>query len=325
MPTGTDPAADTAVDGGSASPPLTDGSPMIGTSVGLSRHRLGSELRRLRAACGLPLEDAAARLDLAPSTLSRIETGKASIRTSYLGLLLDLYQVSDADQRNALAGLARQGQRKDWWADHKGLLPARAGEYLGLETAASQVRGYAVQTLPGLLHTREYAVAACQATRPGLTADQVSALVLLLARRQELVLRGAARVDLVIEEPALRTVLGSARVMAGQLEHILDLAARGSATVRVAEHARNRTVLSQPFALLTMPAPAGPVAAWCSGLNGQITVTTRARDIGAAQAAYAALTGTALSPAASVRLIGKLARQARQAADQPDHSHAPQA
>ena len=93
----------------------------------------------------------------------------------------------------------------------------------------------------------------------------------------------------------------------------------------IAELARKRTVLSQPFALLTMPAPADPVAAWCSGLNGQVTVTTRARDLEAAQAAYAAQTGAALSPAASVRLIGDLAKKARQAADQPERSHTHQA
>ena len=46
------------------------------------RHRLGAELRRLREARSLRLKDVAAMLDVAPSTISRIETAKTPTRTS---------------------------------------------------------------------------------------------------------------------------------------------------------------------------------------------------------------------------------------------------
>jgi transcriptional regulator with XRE-family HTH domain len=71
------------------------------------RRRLGNELRQLREARSLRLEDVVVRLGVQPSTLSRIETGQAPTRTSYLAVLLDLYGVDDPDKRRLLADHAR--------------------------------------------------------------------------------------------------------------------------------------------------------------------------------------------------------------------------
>ena len=60
-----------------------------------SRHRLGIELRRLREARSLRLEDVAARLGVVPSTLCRIGTGKAPAKAEYLALMLDTYGIDD--------------------------------------------------------------------------------------------------------------------------------------------------------------------------------------------------------------------------------------
>jgi ribosome-binding protein aMBF1 (putative translation factor) len=46
----------------------------------VGRRRLGTRLREPRLARGMALEEPAARLGVAPSTLSRIETGRAPTR-----------------------------------------------------------------------------------------------------------------------------------------------------------------------------------------------------------------------------------------------------
>jgi transcriptional regulator with XRE-family HTH domain len=61
---------------------------------GIERRRLGRQLRQFRQDKGLRLEDAANRLGVAASTLSRIETGRAPTRTSYLLLLMDMYGIA---------------------------------------------------------------------------------------------------------------------------------------------------------------------------------------------------------------------------------------
>ena len=66
-------------------------------------------------------------LGVAPSTLSRIETGKAPTKLAYLSQLLELYQVTDAGQRQILVDMAREGHRKGWWAAYDDVLPSGLG------------------------------------------------------------------------------------------------------------------------------------------------------------------------------------------------------
>src|ERR1700758_3067915 len=79
-----------------------------GTLTGptIRRHQLGAELRKLRETRGYLLQDVAAKLDVAPSTVSRIETGKAPTRTSYVHTMLDFYEVNDPGRQRYLADLA---------------------------------------------------------------------------------------------------------------------------------------------------------------------------------------------------------------------------
>ena len=103
----------------------------IGPTV--RRRRLGTELRRLREANSIKLEEVAEQLGVAPSTLSRIETGKAPTRSAYLSEMLKLYGVEDPGQRQVLIDMAREGHRKGWWAAYEDLLPTGFGIYVGLE------------------------------------------------------------------------------------------------------------------------------------------------------------------------------------------------
>src|SRR5260370_11041199 len=73
------------------------------------RRRLGAELRRLREAHSLKLEDVAEKLGLAPSTLSRIETGKAPTKSAYLTAMLGMYEVEDTGARQVLVHLGLYG------------------------------------------------------------------------------------------------------------------------------------------------------------------------------------------------------------------------
>lgn len=277
------------------------------TGPTIRRHRLGLELRRFREAAGLRLEDAAAELSVAPSTLSRIETGKALTRTSYLRELLDLYGVADEKQREALASLARQGQRKSWWADHADLLPAGAADYYGLEASAAGIRAYTAGAVHGLLQTADYAAAACRASSPGLSAEDAASLAAIQHRRQELMLRDGREMRLVLDESALRRVIGSAETMSGQLTHLAEAAASDHVAIWVIPLAAAHAVLSPEFTLLTFDSQAGTAAAWTSGIHGQVTVTTRVKDVHHAAATFAALTRTALPPEESACLIRHLA------------------
>lgn len=266
-----------------------------------SRHRLGNELRQLRQAWSLRLEDVAARLDIVPSTLSRIETGRAPVKSSYLTAMLDLFGVDKA-RRERLTERALDWQRMNWWADCGQLLPAHAGHYLNLEASASHVRLYAAHAIPGLLQTRSYAVAYLRATRPELTADQVRKLTALQLRRQEQACARGRRLRLIIDESALLRSIG-ARTMLGQLRCLVGVATDCAVTLQVAELARTRPVLTPDFAILSFADPAEADVVCGTGVGGQVVITRRKADVQAANAAFTALGRTAASPEDSATLI----------------------
>jgi len=282
---------------------------LVGPTI--RRRRLGTDLRRLREARSLRLEDAAARLGVAASTLSRIETGKAPTRTSYLAVLLDLYGVDDPVKRRFLADLAREGQRKGWWADYDDLLPTGAGTYLGLEAEASVIRSYAATVMPDLVQTERYAIGAVRASRPELAADAVSRLGALQLRRQELLRqRGPVHLHLLIDESALLRSMGPAQVMRDQLAQLLTVAAQPGVTVQIVGLAAARPVLSEPFTVLSFPDPADADVACLTGLRGQVTVEQREAEVRALRATFDALASAALTSTDSASLIRHLLTQA---------------
>ncbi len=274
----------------------------------IRRYRLGAELRRLREGCSLRVEDAAAELGVATSTLSRIETGHAPARTSYVNTLLTLYGVADQAECRRLTDLAREGQRKGWWTAYEHLLPAGAGSFLGLEAASCLSRTFAVQTIPGVLQTSDYATAVCGAARPGMTRTDAGALAAVILRRQP-ALRDGHRLHVILDESALLTVIGSVTVMVAQLDHLRYVAVGQSVTVQVLPLSAPRTVLAPPFTLLSFPDPDDPDAACRRGADGQITLTTDSNRVAVIRDTFTALSRAALPPEASASLIGRLARQ----------------
>ena len=273
------------------------------------RRRLGADLRRLREARSLRLDEVAVHLGVAPSTLSRIETGKAPTRTSYLSLMLDLYGVTDPAQRRLLADLAREGQRKGWWADYEDLLPAGSGIYLGLEADARTLRAFGAYLVHDLLQTREYAAAVLAAGRPELSRSQLERLVDVRTRRQELLAGDdPVQLTLVLDESALLRSFGSQELMRGQLGHLAEAASRPAVTVRVLRlAAAGRPAPAGSFAIVGFGTSGDADVLCAEGLRGQLLLAERAADVDAMRLMFDALSAAALPPADSLSLIGELA------------------
>ena len=281
-----------------------DNAAMLGPA--LRRQRLGRQLRLRREARSLRLQDVADHLGVAPSTLSRIESGKAPTRTSYLALMLDLYGIEDPTQRANLTDLAREGQRKGWWNGYNDLLSAEECNYLGLESAAFRMRSFSLQAVPDLLQTREYATAACRATRAGLRPGQTDRLVSAIQRRQQALFDGLRCLHFVVDESVLLRAIGSRDLMASQMRHLLDLTTYGTVTIQVLALASPQVVLSAPFTLLGFGDSADPEVAFGGGVGGAATMTKLTANVAALEIAFTALTRAAMSPTDSVKLISQL-------------------
>jgi hypothetical protein len=221
--------------------------------------------------------------------------------TSYLHVLLDLYQITDPDERRDLTDLARHGQRDNWWTATTDILPPGADRCLGLEDAATSIRTYATHTIPDLLQAPGYATAAARATRPGISTDHARQIADLAARRQQILHRAGFKLRAVLDETTLVRPPGDPAVMASQLDHLTALATSPQTAIQVLPLTTPAPVLSPPFTLYALTGL--PDAACTSSHAGQHHTTTRHAITTTMNTAFTALAKAALTPDESAALI----------------------
>jgi len=74
--------------------------------------------------------------------------------------------VTDEQVRSGFFSLASQASRLDWWSKYGDILPDWFETYLSLEPAASAIRSFDTQFVPGLFQTEDYARAVTRLGKP---------------------------------------------------------------------------------------------------------------------------------------------------------------
>ena len=195
---------------------------------------LGTQLRRLREASGITREAAGDAIRASHAKISRLELGRVGFKERDIVDLLALYGVTDAAEREEFLGLARRANARGWWHQHGDILPSWFEMYLGLEQAASVIRTYQVQFVPGLLQSEEYARSVILVGHQEESADEIDRRVQLRMTRQKMLMEpGAPQLWAVIDEAALSRPFGSPRVMREQLEYLLHMTSMSNVTVQV--------------------------------------------------------------------------------------------
>ncbi len=274
------------------------------------RRRLGAELRRLREAHSLKLEEVAEQLGLAPSTLSRIETGKAPTKLAYLTAMLGMYGVDDPGARKVLVDMAREGHRKGWWSIYDDVLPSGFDIYVGLEAEACGLRSYETDVVHGLLQTTDYALAVLRELRPRDSDEQIRRVVDLRMQRQRL-LDQDPPLDLwlILDEGAIRRNIGGTAVMRPQLEHLIQASRWSNVTLQVLAFGSGAHAgLTGPFSILEFPERSDEDVAYTESVGGMIYME-KDREVRLCAEAFDRMRAAALSPAASVELIQQVSRE----------------
>jgi transcriptional regulator with XRE-family HTH domain len=187
------------------------------------RRLLGAQLRRLRERQGISREEAGYAIRASGSKMSRLELGRVGFKDRDVADLLSLYGVTDETERESLLRLAQDANTPGWWHRYGDVLPGWFEKYVGLEEAATLVRTYEVQFIPGLLQTEEYAHAVISMGNSAASAEEIEQRVSLRITRQKLLARGdGPRLWAVVDEAALRRPIGGAKVMRGQIERLLE-------------------------------------------------------------------------------------------------------
>jgi len=277
------------------------------------RRLLGAALRRYRENLGYGLDEAAQILECDRSKISRIETGQRGIRAKELRELLTEYGVPD-DEQAALLAVAHRGRQHGWWQDYPDVLSDAGQDYVIMETAAAEILTYEAHQVPDLLQTREYARALADAD-PACTGEEqrAQAVEVKLIRQRVVLAELSPRLEFVIAEAALHQVVGGTRVMRPQLARLASLAGgRGagspSLSLQVLPFAAGAYAAGVgSMAILRFSDTPGLGVIHLAALSGGVSLEDR-DDLARYVRAFAQLRAAALSPAASARLLGDMAR-----------------
>ncbi|MFF4805312.1 helix-turn-helix domain-containing protein [Streptomyces sp. NPDC001351] len=268
------------------------------------RRRLAIELKRLREESSLTCSQVGKELDWSSSKVSRMETGQGRVQPSDVDALCRLYGTAE-ELRDLLKSLAKESKTKGWWHAHGDAIPAWFSVYVGLEQAASNLRSYQAEFIPGLLQTAEYAAEQCRAWVDH-TAEDIQGMVDVRMRRQE-PLTGESAPDLwaVVHQSALQHVVGSRQVMTHQLERMLEIGKLKNVTVQVLPFDAGAYPTTGSFTVLGFPEQEDQDLVYREGLTDSVYLE-EPKDVALYTKAFDHLRALALSPQRSTLLISRL-------------------
>jgi transcriptional regulator with XRE-family HTH domain len=275
------------------------------------RRRLRAELRRLRTERGLTIEDVQERTggDIRISTLSRWETGERGVRPNDLRALLDVYGLTEGEDRDTLLTLCRQAKERGWWQSYGSAVPGWFQFYVGLESEASAIHQYASELVPGLLQTADYYRAFLR-TAPA-DADIEGKIQVRMARQERLTAADAPEYWVVLNEAVIRRSVGLNGAMRVQLERLADLAGLPNVTVQVLPFSAGvHPAMDGGFSILGFPDPAtDPSVVYLENSAGSVYLE-EAAEVDRFGRTFSHIIAKALSPDDSRRLLVKAARSA---------------
>lgn len=266
--------------------------------------RLGRELRRLRDAKGLRLDDVAKMVASSPSRISRIESGEIRPRPGDVMELLHSYEIPlDGEPGLSLLTLTRDLRQSGWW-QRLDSISGRYATYIAYEAEATDLLIFEQLLVPGLLQTEAYAREVNSVGRETDEAAIEQRVQARITRQEVLVSRKPAplRLHAIISEAVLMVEVGGPEVMQEQMRHILGLARRPNITVQVLRFAAGAHLATGGgFSVLTFEKDE-PALGYVETLAGELFLES-VPEIGRLMAAYDHLKGLAMSPAESAKYI----------------------
>ncbi|MET3422657.1 transcriptional regulator with XRE-family HTH domain [Actinoplanes tereljensis] len=196
--------------------------------------QLGARLRALRHAAGLSREEAGHPIRASESKISRMELGRVGFKERDITDLLTLYGVTDPQEHQRVLQFAREASAPSWWHSYGDVLDPWFQTYLDFEQAATLIRTYEVQFIPGLLQTEAYARAVISLGYDKNVPDEIDRRLRLRMERQQLLRRSdAPKMWVVLDEAVLHRPIGGTAVLREQVESLLDLAESPGVQIQV--------------------------------------------------------------------------------------------
>jgi transcriptional regulator with XRE-family HTH domain len=204
------------------------------SSPTVRRRRLAAELHRLRQASKLTIEQVADQLEWSPGKVSKIENARVSVMPRDARKLLDVYGITEGQERDLLLSLARESRARGWWQQYGETVPEWFATYVGLEAEATAISAYQAEIVPGLLQTQRYAAALHRAALMDATDDEIERHVAVrMERQQRLSQPDAPKLWVVLNEAVIRRMVGERAIMHEQMAKLAEAASAPNITLQV--------------------------------------------------------------------------------------------
>jgi len=264
---------------------------------------LATDLVDLRTAAGLNTREAAKLVGMSASTLNRLENGGKIIEPEHVSALCVAYGVTGAE-RERLLSLSREPHMPGWWETSGEAIPGQLSALVRFESEATRIVHAAMLLIPGLLQTAEY----CRAimTAAGVVGSTREARVATRLGRQAILSKPKPPSYLaILDEATLRRPHGTRPMMAAQVRHIIDLAAKPHIDVRVIPFATGiHTGLDGSYIVLEFAK--GRSIVYLEHKRSSLFLD-QPDDVAPFQAATDTLAATALGPQDSVEFLRSVA------------------
>ncbi|WP_241483156.1 helix-turn-helix domain-containing protein [Nocardiopsis halophila] len=226
----------------------------------MRRRRLSAVLRDLRHTSGKTLEEAAKELEWSRGRLAHMESNKwTRPDLGNIRQLLDLYEVTDESQREAILTLARQSRQRGWWTKYSDVFGSDT--YIGFESEASVISTYQPIVVPGLLQTEAYAAESVRSALVSPIDEGQRVIDARMARQEILTQDDPPALWVVIDESVLHRIPQTGGVAREQVQRLIDVARDpyNGITLQVLPYSTGlHPGISGPFVMLDFPGEADP-------------------------------------------------------------------
>lgn len=255
-------------------------------------HVFGRQLKRFRVRAGMERAQLGARAGYSASSIASFEQGRRIPPTRFI---LKADEVLGAE--GVLAEFVEEMERAQY--------PAFFQDAAELEKKAVTLHFFAVQGVPGLLQTEEYARAVFTMWRPLLTEATIEQRVeARLARQKVFARKPTPTMSFVMEESVVRKRLGGSAVWRGQLEHILLVGERRHVQIQIMPDVREEhAAMDGPFSLIETEKGRRIAYAEVHQYSRLFTDRKTVREL---EEQYSLLRAQALTPRESLALVEKL-------------------
>ncbi|MFF8897311.1 helix-turn-helix domain-containing protein [Streptomyces lydicus] len=260
--------------------------------------RFGRDVKQVRLARKLTQKGLGRAAGYSEAYVSRVEAGLLARPSEKFAKGIDI-AFGTGELFTGLLRRIDEGDHPSWFVP-----------YLNLERRASRILDYSANLVMGLLQTEDYARVIFRASNPQASPEAIEGkLIARLRRRDVFELDTPPLLWTILHEACLRTVVGDAEVMAGQLEYLLTAAGSPHVKLQVMPFSAGAPAPHmKPFNVLRFTD--SPTVLYTETRVGG-RMHDSAQTVDAALDDYDLLRAHALSPDRSVALIKTLLKEYR--------------